>query len=475
MTSAPLKHVVFIPGFSWGPCVGRGSEDTVVLIDALDECDDPEQVGYFPDQLAQWIEEFPLKFLVTSRPEAWIHRKMRPTYFPELARSISLHDMDEATVKADIKLYLEQELASISLSDKQLVGLAEQFGSLFIYAATLVRRPEGRQAVCAGYRKVDYQLDEEHVKAEDVGEKDEQGGRSHTGGLEPRQDFMGADDEVVFMVEKEPEKEAEPQQEPGTLTRDDVPGTLTTDNTSDLLHKELSPDDPASLAKNMLRPDAEATEATLADLDYISSIRDNPVQYAMAPSLSTSRVLPALPFRIRLNRAVLIPWYSSSPAQSLYTGLSDSIDPDPTKQEKRPEESMTSVSSGKLVHAPGLMDVKPVLVGALDPVRHLFKNQWLGSKFPAVECPKEVGSAGQDTPFTRNYLFEADRKADKKAVCRRPGSGMTHSVPAHVPTAPRDTQAQPERLAWTLDDGALPKSICDGYPNSWTLTADVLN
>ncbi|CAE7231712.1 unnamed protein product [Rhizoctonia solani] len=46
--------------------VDQGSEDIVVLIDALDECDDREQVGYFLDQLAQWIEGLPLKFLVTS-------------------------------------------------------------------------------------------------------------------------------------------------------------------------------------------------------------------------------------------------------------------------------------------------------------------------------------------------------------------------------------------------------------------------
>ncbi|CAE7080109.1 unnamed protein product [Rhizoctonia solani] len=125
--------------------VDQGSEDIVVLIDALDECDDPEQVGYFLDQLAQWIEGLPLKFLVTSRPEAWIQRKMRPTHGSKLAKSISLHDIDEAKVKEDIKLYLEQELASMSLSNEQLVRLAGQSGSLFIYAATVVRyiKPKG--------------------------------------------------------------------------------------------------------------------------------------------------------------------------------------------------------------------------------------------------------------------------------------------------------------------------------------------
>ncbi|KDN33960.1 hypothetical protein RSAG8_12945, partial [Rhizoctonia solani AG-8 WAC10335] len=396
--------------------------------------------------------------------------------------------------------------------------------------------PEGRQAMCVGYRKGDHQLDEEQDKAEDVemdgGEGEEDGeaeqdtemaervgpdGKAdelraepededepeeveaeveveepHTGGLEPRQDVMGADDEVVDMEEvKEPEREEE-QQEPGTLTKDDAPGTLTKDDPTDPSSKELSPtkdpdipdedadgeDDPASPTKNALKPDAQGAEATLADLEYISSVRDEFFQLATTPSLSTSFALPALPGSVlaKAKPDSIDALAELFPDLSLYTGLSDSIDPDPAKQEKRPDESMSSVSSGKLAHASRLMDVKPVLVGALDPARHLFKNRWIGlDEVPAVEDPKDVGSVRQDTVFTGNYLFAADKKPEEKALRRRPDSGMTHPVPAHVPPGPRDAQARLERVAWTSDDDALLKSVCDAYPNSWTLIADLFN
>ncbi|CAE6481984.1 unnamed protein product [Rhizoctonia solani] len=392
--------------------------------------------------------------------------------------------------------------------------------------------PEERQAMCVGYRKGDHQLDEEQDKAEDVemgGEKageDGEGERDvemaervgsdgkatelrsepenedepeevegpHTGGLEARQDVMGADDEAMAMAMamdevKEPEKEEE--LEPGTLTKDDAPGTLTKADTTDLPFDALSPtkdpepdedadgeDDPTSPTKSALKPDAKGAEATLADLEYISSVRDELVQLATTPSLSTAFALPTLPETVtaKAKPDSIDALAELFPDLSLYTGLSDSIDPDPTKQEKRPDESMTSVSSGKLAHASRLMDIKPVLVGALDPARHLFKNRWIGlDEVPAVEDPKDVGSVRQDTVFTGNYLFAAEKKPEEKALRRRPDSGMTHPVPAHVPTAPRDAQARLERVTWTPDDDALLKSICDAYPNSWTLAADIFN
>ncbi|CAE6536510.1 unnamed protein product [Rhizoctonia solani] len=389
--------------------------------------------------------------------------------------------------------------------------------------------PEERETMCVKY-KADHQLDEKD-EAEDVemdGDKGEEGQvekdvemaervgsdgkvaelRSepehededepeveegpHTGGLEPRDDVMGADDAVMVIEEvKEPEKEKEGEQEPGMLTKDDVPG-LTKDETTDPPPKELSPtkdpdmpdedadgeDDPASPTKNALRPDAGGAESTLANLEYLSSVRDELAQLATAPSLAASFTLPTLPVppTTKAQPDSIDALAELFPDLSLYTGLSDSIDPDPTKQEKRPDESMTSVSSGKLAHASRLMDIKPVLVGALDPARHLFKNKWIGlDEVPAVEDSRDVGAVRQDTVFTGNYLFGADKKPEDKAPRRRPDSGMTHPVPAHVPPTPRDAQARLERVVWTPEDDQLLKSICDAYPNSWTLAADLFN
>ncbi|KAH7334166.1 hypothetical protein B0J17DRAFT_675602 [Rhizoctonia solani] len=387
---------------------------------------------------------------------------------------------------------------------------------------------EERETMCVRYRKADHQVDKDEDKAEDVemdGEKGEEDGEAekdvemaervgsdgkaveirsepedededepeeqegpHIGGLEPRQDVMGADDEVMVVEEvKEPEKEGD--QEPGMLTKDDVPGTLTKDDTTDPPSKELSPtkdpdlpdedadgeDDPTSPTKNALKPDAEGAEATLADLEYLGSVRDELYQMATTHSRTTSFTLPTLPVP-KAKPDVIDTLAELFPDLSLYTGLSESIASDPTKQEKRPDESMASVASGKLAHASRLMDIKPVLVGALDPARHLFKNRWVGlDEVPAVEDGRDVGSVRQDTVFGGNYLFAADKKAEEKIARRRPDSGMTHPVPAHVPPTPRDAQARVERVTWTPEDDQLLKSVCDAYPNSWTLTADVFN
>ncbi|KAF8699572.1 HSA protein, partial [Rhizoctonia solani] len=398
--------------------------------------------------------------------------------------------------------------------------------------------PEERKEMCVGFRKTDYLTNEEpggnedvemdggkgglEVQAEGEGEaaeddvemtervgsdgkaaelrsepenedEPEEKQEPHTGGMDPREDVMGADDDAAVIEEsKEPEKEKDGDQEPGMMAQDDAPGVLTKDEPTVPPSKEYSPakdpdlpdddadgeDDPSLLAKNALRPDAEGAEATLADLEYIDSVREELVQLATAPSLLTSFALPPLPApaSIKTKPDSIDILAELFPDLSLYTGISDSIDIDPAKQEKRPDESMTSVASGKLAHASRLMDIKPVLVGALDPARHLFKNRWIGlDEVPAVEDPRDVGTVRQDTLFNGNYLFAADKKPEEKALRRRPDSGMTHPVPAHVPPAPRDAQARLERVVWTPEDDQLLKSICDAYPNSWSLTADLFN
>ncbi|CAE6529242.1 unnamed protein product [Rhizoctonia solani] len=118
------------------------SEDIVVIIDALDECDEQDAVKLFLEHLVSCAEGLPLKFLVTSRPEPWIHGVMKLPRDPKLDMTvISLHDIDKKVVQEDIRLYLEQKFKPMSspLSDEQLTLLVEQCGTLFIYAVTLVR------------------------------------------------------------------------------------------------------------------------------------------------------------------------------------------------------------------------------------------------------------------------------------------------------------------------------------------------
>ncbi|KAB5588499.1 Protein translocase subunit SecA [Ceratobasidium theobromae] len=117
---------------------GKMSDNMVVVVDALDECNDSSIAVRVLDVLFRFASTLPIKFFVTSRPEPEIHKKM--TSQDQNARLIMrLHDIEQSLVQADIELYLREELLAMSLSSTQLKQLAELAGNLFIFAATAVR------------------------------------------------------------------------------------------------------------------------------------------------------------------------------------------------------------------------------------------------------------------------------------------------------------------------------------------------
>jgi hypothetical protein len=114
-------------------------ENVVVVIDALDECDDGEAFRLFLKTLLKLAADLPIKFFLTSRPEPVIREKMLA---PGYSRSVlHLHDIEESIVAADIKKYLTEALGSMypSPSPNDVERLAKCAGKLFIYAATAVR------------------------------------------------------------------------------------------------------------------------------------------------------------------------------------------------------------------------------------------------------------------------------------------------------------------------------------------------
>ncbi|CAE6434144.1 unnamed protein product [Rhizoctonia solani] len=110
----------------------------VVVVDALDECDNNNGVEQVLEILLERASELPIKFLVSSRPEYHIREMI---FKSNLQEQLILHNLDENMVKEDIETYLREELASIStpLASDQLKTLVERAGVLFIYAATVVR------------------------------------------------------------------------------------------------------------------------------------------------------------------------------------------------------------------------------------------------------------------------------------------------------------------------------------------------
>ncbi|CCO33277.1 hypothetical protein BN14_07351 [Rhizoctonia solani AG-1 IB] len=118
----------------------------VVVIDALDECEDGKEVGQVLHILLERASDLPVKFLVTSRPEYHIRQKIRES---KLKSQVVLHELDEKMVEADIEAYLRAELGepSISVTEPQITELAKRAGALFIYAATVVRYIKGGNSI----------------------------------------------------------------------------------------------------------------------------------------------------------------------------------------------------------------------------------------------------------------------------------------------------------------------------------------
>ncbi|CAE6424681.1 unnamed protein product [Rhizoctonia solani] len=111
-------------------------DNLVVVIDALDECEDRSGVETTLDMLFQHAQTIPLKFFVTSRPEPEIYNRI--TLRPQ-GEVVHLHEIEKSPVQADIELYLKAELALVSPSTSDIEQLVQRSGALFICAATLVR------------------------------------------------------------------------------------------------------------------------------------------------------------------------------------------------------------------------------------------------------------------------------------------------------------------------------------------------
>jgi hypothetical protein len=111
----------------------------VVVIDALDECDDGEGIDELLSLLLSHAPKLPLKFFVTSRPRLEIQEQMRNPQEGCTRLELRLHELEHSTVQQDIKTYLELKLKPMNLPTAHLERLSAQSGVLFIYAATVVR------------------------------------------------------------------------------------------------------------------------------------------------------------------------------------------------------------------------------------------------------------------------------------------------------------------------------------------------
>ncbi|QRV96947.1 Notchless protein [Ceratobasidium sp. AG-Ba] len=129
----------------------------VVVIDALDELSQVSDAYMVLDSLIRLAGSIPVRFFVTCRPDTGLMAKIQSDRTRRLlllelqsyayispgnlpAQELyHLHDIELSLVQADIQTYLEHKLKPAGITEEQVKRLAEQSGSLFIYASTAVQ------------------------------------------------------------------------------------------------------------------------------------------------------------------------------------------------------------------------------------------------------------------------------------------------------------------------------------------------
>ncbi|KAH8835756.1 WD40-repeat-containing domain protein [Flagelloscypha sp. PMI_526] len=115
-----------------------GHPPLLVVIDALDECDNGMHVLKLLLDAAEANLLPGLRFLVTSRPEPQLSSQLTNTGSGVSKLRVHLHDEPMDVVQRDIELFLRDSLPPAIVNDTQVKLLAQQSDGLFIYAATLV-------------------------------------------------------------------------------------------------------------------------------------------------------------------------------------------------------------------------------------------------------------------------------------------------------------------------------------------------
>ncbi|PCH40838.1 hypothetical protein WOLCODRAFT_162585 [Wolfiporia cocos MD-104 SS10] len=122
----------------------------VMIIDALDECTElaleriPRMLYLFLQALKDL--HFPLRLLLTTRPELHIEQVFRTTSFAKASKPFRLQDIPRTNADEDIRRYLTTHLPTIPKADRLLAvrpnvisSLTSRAEGLFIYAATMLR------------------------------------------------------------------------------------------------------------------------------------------------------------------------------------------------------------------------------------------------------------------------------------------------------------------------------------------------
>ena len=125
---------------------------TLIIIDALDECKDEEPASAILSILSRCINKIPnVKFFITGQPEVRIHSGFRLESLVTITEVFKLHEVEPQVVDSDIKLFLQIQLAAIAKgrsdcdltedwpSSSDVEVLCRKAAGFFIYASTAVK------------------------------------------------------------------------------------------------------------------------------------------------------------------------------------------------------------------------------------------------------------------------------------------------------------------------------------------------
>jgi hypothetical protein len=125
---------------------------TLIIIDAIDECKDEEPASAILSILSRYVHEIPgVKFFITGRPEPRIHSGFRLAPLRTITEVLKLHDVEHSSVDDDIKLFLRTQLNAITKtrsdcdfteewpSPADIEILSKKAAGLFIYASVVVK------------------------------------------------------------------------------------------------------------------------------------------------------------------------------------------------------------------------------------------------------------------------------------------------------------------------------------------------
>jgi len=124
----------------------------LIIIDALDECQDEEPAYALLSVLSRYVHKIPhVKFFITGRPEPRIRSGFRLESLQPHTDVLRLHEVELSSVDSDIKLFLKAHFIEIAKnrSDCNFVEdwpgthnidiLCKKAAGFFVYASTVVK------------------------------------------------------------------------------------------------------------------------------------------------------------------------------------------------------------------------------------------------------------------------------------------------------------------------------------------------